>query len=97
MARSFVKLDFTTQDISIHRHTSDSVKVGTNQLQYKQEATIERLFVYRDNPLKQEVEHFAQSVTTHKKLRNAKRDLTALRLTLKLEEQVKQEVKAKIK
>ena len=85
---SFVKLDFTTQDISIHRHTSDSVTVGPNQLQYKQEATIERLFVYRDNPLKQEVEYFAKSIITGKKLRNAKKDITALRLTLKLEKKV---------
>lgn len=85
---SFVKLDFTTQDISIHRHTSDSVIVGPNQLQYKQEATTERLFVYKDNPLKQEVEYFAKSIITGKKLRNAKKDITALRLTLKLEKKV---------
>jgi predicted dehydrogenase len=85
---SFIKLDFTTQDIFIHRHTSDSVKVGTNQLQYKQEATIERLFVYKDNPLKQEVEYFANSVKTGKKLRNTKNDLAALKLTLELEKKV---------
>ncbi|MBD3273523.1 gfo/Idh/MocA family oxidoreductase [Candidatus Dependentiae bacterium] len=85
---AFVKLDFTTQDIFIHRHTSDSVVIGPNQLQYKQEATVERLFVYKDNPLKQEVEYFVKSIKTGKKLRNAKKDITALKLTLKLEKQV---------
>ncbi|MFH1462031.1 MAG: Gfo/Idh/MocA family oxidoreductase [bacterium] len=85
---SFIKLDFTTQDIFIHRHTSDSVTVSSNQLQYKQEATIERLFVYKDNPLKQEVEHFAKSIETGKKLRNTEKDLAALKLTLELENKV---------
>lgn len=85
---SFIKLDFTTQDIFIHRHTSDSVTVGSNQLQYKQEATIERLFVYKDNPLKQEIEHFAKSIESGKKLRNTEKDLAALKLTLELENKV---------
>ncbi|MFC1894749.1 Gfo/Idh/MocA family protein [Candidatus Dependentiae bacterium] len=85
-ANSFVKLDFTTQDISIHRHTSDSVKISSNQLKYKQESTIERLFVYKDNPLKLEIENFVKSIKTNKKLTLRKKDLTALDLTLKLED-----------
>lgn len=86
---SFIKLDFTTQDIFIHRHTSDSVVVGPNQLQYKQEGTIERLFVFKDNPLKQEIEYFINSIKTGQKLNNAKNDINALKLTLKLDAQVK--------
>ncbi|KKP24713.1 MAG: Oxidoreductase [candidate division TM6 bacterium GW2011_GWF2_28_16] len=86
---AFIKLDFTTQDIFIHRHTSDSVIVGVNQLQYKQEATIERLFVFKDNPLKQEIEYFINSIKTGQKLNNAKNDINALKLTLTLDAQVK--------
>ena len=86
---AYIKLDFTTQDIFIHRHTSDSVIIGNNQLQYKQEAMIERLFVFKDNPLKQEIEYFANSVKSGKQVNNAKNDLMALELTLKLDNQSK--------
>ena len=82
---SFVKLDFTTQDISIHKHATDSVKVGTNQMKYKQESNIERLFVYKDNPLKLEIENFIKSIKTNKKLTDSKKDIIALNTTLKLE------------
>lgn len=85
---SYIKLDFTTQDISIHRHASDNVKIGINQLKYKQESTIERLFVYKENPLKSEVEHFIKSIKSAKNLTNKENDLAALYLTLELEKLV---------
>ena len=83
---SFIKLNFTTQDIAIHKHTSDSVKLGHSQLQYRQEETVERLFVYKDNPLKLEVEHFVKSIKSGKNLIDAEQDLNALSVTLQLEE-----------
>jgi predicted dehydrogenase len=88
---SFIKLDFTTQDISIHRHTTDSVKIGKSELKYKQESTIERVFVYKDNALKLEVENFIKAIKSGKKLRDAQKDITALNLTLKLEKLVEEQ------
>ncbi|MBU1008233.1 Gfo/Idh/MocA family oxidoreductase [Candidatus Dependentiae bacterium] len=82
---AFIELNFTTQDISIHRHTTASVNIGHNQMKYKQEATVEQLFVYKDNPLKLEIEHFVQSIKTGKNRTNATKDLDALRLTLEIE------------
>jgi len=82
---TFIQLDFTTQDISIHRHGSSSVQVGSDQLKYKQEATIEHLFVYKDNPLKLEVEHFAAAIKAGNNLVNPEQDLTALALTFEIE------------
>lgn len=81
----YIKLDFTTQDIAVHRHASSSVQVGADQLKYKQESSIEHLFVYKDNPLKQEVEYFVQSIITGKNLFNAEQDIRALQLTLEIE------------
>ena len=86
---AFIQLDFTTQDISIHRHTSSSVNVGHNQLKYKQESTVERVFVYKDNPLKLEIEHFIDAVRNGTNLVNPEQDLGALKLTLSLEQQLK--------
>lgn len=81
----YIKLDFTTQDIAVHRHASSSVQVGSDQLKYKQESSIEHLFIYKDNPLKQEVEHFTKSITTGDNLYNPAQDLRALKLTLEIE------------
>lgn len=82
---AFIQLDFTTQDISIHRHTTASVHIGHNQLEYRQEATVERLFVYKDNPLKLEIEHFAHSIITGKNKIAPQKDLEALKLSLSIE------------
>jgi len=55
---SFIHLDFSTQDIAIHSNTHESVKIGSKALRYRQEGTVKRLFVYNENPLKLEIEHF---------------------------------------
>lgn len=89
---SFIKLDFTTQDISIHKNTSDSAKFGVNQLKYRQESTIERLFVYKDNPLKLEIENFINSIKTGQNLLDTQKDLSALNLTLKLDQLLKDQL-----
>jgi predicted dehydrogenase len=81
----YINLDFTTQDIAIHRHASSSVQIGSDQLRYKQECSIEHLFVYKDNPLKQEIEYFINSITTGANLSNADQDLRALKVTYEIE------------
>lgn len=86
---AFIKLDFTTQDIFIHRHTSEDFKVGHNQMKYRQEGMVERLFVYKDNPLKLEIEHFIRSIETGKKRIRPEQDLEALKLTLEIEKAIK--------
>lgn len=85
---AFIELDFTTQDILIHRHAASSIKVGNNELHYRQEGTIERIFVYKENPLKAEIEHFINAIKTGNKLIQPAQDLEALALTLALEKTV---------
>ena len=85
---SFINLDFTTQNISIHKNTSDDIQIGKNELKYKKIETVEHLHVYKDNPLKLEIEHFANSIRTMKKLTQPKQDIKALELTLKLEKEL---------
>jgi hypothetical protein len=81
----YIHLDFTTQDLTIHRQATSSVQVGTDQLKYRQESTIERVFVYKDNPLKLEIEHFVNAITTGDRLTNAAQDIAALKLTFDIE------------
>lgn len=81
----YMLLDFTTQDLTIHRHASSSVHVGTDQLKYRQESSIERVFVYKDNPLKLEIEHFIKSVKSGTDLVKPDQDLSALQTTFEIE------------
>ncbi len=85
---AFISLDFTTQDIAIHKRASTSVQIGQDQLKYKQESTIEHLFVYKDNPLKQEIEYFIDAITTQKNMCSPEKDLIALDITFNLERQL---------
>lgn len=82
---AFISLDFTTQDLSIHRQGSSSIQIGSDQLKYKQEVLIERLFVHKENPLKQEVEFFATAIKNNSNLSNPEQDLPAFKASLEIE------------
>jgi predicted dehydrogenase len=82
----YVLLDFTTQDISIHRQMNTSTQIiGTEQLKYKQESLVERVFVYKDNPLKLEIEHFLNSIKNKTNQIHPEQNLTAIKLTIEIE------------
>lgn len=59
---AYVYLDFTDQDIHIHRQASTEHLLTREQLRYKQESLIERVFVYKDNPLKSEIRHIIDCI-----------------------------------
>ena len=81
----YVYLDFTTQDLHIHRQSSSSVHVGKDQVKYRQDAHIERVFVYKDNPLKLEIEHFVSAIKTGTNMVNPDHDIAALKITFSIE------------
>jgi hypothetical protein len=59
---SYVTLDFTTQDLQIHRQAASTTTTTSEQIRYKQEAMVERVFVHRDNPLRSEIVHFIRTI-----------------------------------
>ena len=59
----FVVLDYTEQEIYVHRQSSSEHKLSKDSLRYKQESLVERIFVHKDNPLKLELKHFLDCVT----------------------------------
>ncbi|MBM3893805.1 Gfo/Idh/MocA family oxidoreductase [Candidatus Dependentiae bacterium] len=85
---AFYHLDFTTQDLVIHRQTSSSVQVGLDQLRYRQESLIEHVFVHKDNPLKLEIMHFIRAIETQQDMRNALQDIQALDIIVEIERQL---------
>jgi predicted dehydrogenase len=59
---SYVFLDYSTQDIQIHRQPSSEYFINQVEIKYSQESLIERVFIHKDNPLKLELEHFADCI-----------------------------------
>lgn len=60
---AYIVLNYTTQDIEIHRQHASNITLYANQgLNYRQESIVERVMIHRDNPLKLEVEHFASCI-----------------------------------
>jgi predicted dehydrogenase len=59
---SYVMLDYTDQEIYVHRQASSDYQLTKGSLRYKQESLIERIFVHKENPLKQELKHFIDCV-----------------------------------
>jgi predicted dehydrogenase len=59
---SYIKLDFTDQEIELHRQASSNTQMSSNEIRYRQESIVEKIFVHKDNPLKQEHEHFINCI-----------------------------------
>ena len=57
---AYILLDYTDQDIRVHRQASSEHIVARGTLRYKQESFIERIFVHKDNPLKLEIRNFLE-------------------------------------
>jgi predicted dehydrogenase len=59
---SYIILDFNDQEIELHRQASSNTQLGDGEIRYKQESIVEKIFVHKDNPLKQEHEHFVACI-----------------------------------
>lgn len=60
---TYIQLDFASQEIELHRHALSNTQLsGDNSIKYKQESIVEKIFVHKDNPLKQEQEHFIHCI-----------------------------------
>lgn len=57
---AYIFLDYSNQDIAIHRSSKSSHQLSSTQLKYRQESIIERLFVHKGNPLKFEIQYFLE-------------------------------------
>jgi len=56
--KSYIFLDYSTQDIHIHRQASQAYLLTKEEIKYSQESFVEELFIHKENPLKHEHEHF---------------------------------------
>ncbi len=89
--KAYVVLDFSTQDIDVHRQASSASIMSPEELKYKQESFVEKIFVHKDNPLKQEHQHFLACISgTEKPLVHNSSDIRTLEVAHKILKQVQE-------
>ena len=82
---SSILLDYTEQEIFVHRQSSSEHQLSAGSLRYKQESLVERIFVHKDNPLKLELKHFIDCARngSPRKL-SVKNELNSLKIALQI-------------
>ena len=58
---AYITLDYTDQDIQIHRRAAQEYTLNRESIRYRQAAFVEHLFIHKDNPLKLEILHLVQA------------------------------------
>jgi len=59
---AYIFLDYTDQDIQIHRRAAAEYVLNRESIRYRQESFVEHLFVHKENPLKSEILHILKAV-----------------------------------
>ena len=89
---SYVMLDYTEQEIYVHRQSSSEHSLSKGALRYKQESLVERIFVHKDNPLKHEILHFLDCAANGSPRHAAvSRELYSLEIALAIVQQFKEQ------
>jgi predicted dehydrogenase len=59
---AYIFLNYTDQDIQIHRRAASEYILNRESIRYRQESFVEHLFVHKENPLKLEIIHLLNAV-----------------------------------
>ena len=82
---SSILLDYTEQEIFVHRQSSSESQLSPGLLRYKQASLVERIFVHKDNPLKLELKHFIDCAENGGRRKLAvKKELNSLNIALQI-------------
>jgi predicted dehydrogenase len=88
---TYIFLDYADQDIHVYRRAASEHTLTQEELRYRQEAFIERIFVHKDNPLKLEIRtllHMAGNGLGPPGVSTAEKELQSLRLALQIISQI---------
>src|SRR6266851_3247445 len=59
---AYILLDYSHQDIQIHRRAAQEYTLNRESIRYRQASFVEHLLVHKDNPLKLEIRHLISAV-----------------------------------
>jgi len=91
---AYIVLDYSTQDIEIHRRTAQEYTLNRESIRYRLASFVEHLSVHKDNPLKLEVLNLIRAVRQVRagqplKLAEAE-DLRSLGVALEIERMIRE-------
>ncbi|ADR18218.1 Gfo/Idh/MocA family protein [Calditerrivibrio nitroreducens] len=90
---AFIYLDYTNQDINIYRKGASQHVFGNKELKYINEYILERVFVYKDNPLKMEIKHFLSCIKGEtSRIVTVEHELNSLKVALAVDEILKKRI-----
>jgi predicted dehydrogenase len=93
--KSYIFLDYTTQDIHIHRQASQAYLLTKEEIKYSQESFVEELFVHKENPLKQEHEYFYDCIINNvKPIGSSNFDIRILEVALEIQNKVRKDIQS---
>ncbi|MFH1612228.1 MAG: Gfo/Idh/MocA family oxidoreductase [bacterium] len=82
---AYIILDYTEQNLQIHRSARQEYFIQKEEILYKQESIIEKIFVHKDNPLKLEIINFIKAATSKPALiNNDQTELQSLKIALNI-------------
>jgi len=83
--KEYIVLDYTNQDILVHRRASSQSELTSQELRYTQESFIERIFVHRENPLKLQLQHLIGcGANGDKRITSVESELKSLKVALQV-------------
>ena len=87
---AYISLNYTDQDIQIHRRAASEYILNRESIRYRQESFVEHLFVHKENPLKLEILHLLTAVRESQRTGrvelNEHDDIRSLGVALAIEE-----------
>jgi predicted dehydrogenase len=91
---AYIVLDYSHQDIQIHRRAAQEYTLNRESIRYRQASFVEHLLVHKDNPLKLELRHLigaarAAQATGQVELPEAE-DLRSLAVSLEIERMIRE-------
>lgn len=81
---AYITLDYADQELRIHRQASSEHSLSREELKYREQSQVERLFVHKDNPLKIELRHFLGAVRSGAVVADPDRELRSLEVALRV-------------
>jgi predicted dehydrogenase len=91
---AYIVLDYSHQDIQIHRRAAQEYTLNRESIRYRQASFVEHLLVHKDNPLKLEIRHLigairAAQVSGQVELPEAE-DLRSLGVSIEIERMIRE-------
>jgi predicted dehydrogenase len=91
---AYIVLDYSHQDIQIHRRAAQEYTLNRESIRYRQASFVEHLLVHKDNPLKLEIKHLIGAIRAARESGQIElpesEDLRSLAVSLEIERMIRE-------